>query len=269
MNKCNHFGFLVLVYVFFAQSACHENPLPDAKQSFKSVINGDWYQASYIDSIQKTKSTFYAQHALSEYVELQINTDSATGDSLVIAAPSIHEGTNFVIFLKPGLTAASYPTNIVDENSAGNFYELSYNILGNDTALFILHYDKDKKLIGQTKYLRAKNNSEGALQYMVNKTLFAGNYNAEDSSGARSVLKFTDDGLVTGLPGFKRYYVLTDFVAGPEDNGDEVCFDIQTKNQQCYAFEITGDTIRLYNVNESASTDTLIRGQLKYKLVRQ
>jgi hypothetical protein len=249
--------------------ACHENPLPVSKQSFNSVMNGDWYQASYIDSVQKTKSPFYSRHALTEYVELQINVDSTTGDSLVISAPSIHEGTSFIIYLKPGLTATSYPTNIVDENTAGNFYELSYNISGNDTALFILHYKKDKKRIGQTKYLKALNNSEGALQFMVNKTLFAGNYNAEDSSGTTSVLKFTNDGLVTGLPGFKKYYVLTDFVAGPENNVDEVCFDIQTKNQKCFAFDITGDTIRLYDVKESVRQDTLVLGQLKYKLVKQ
>ena len=245
------------------------NPLPDTTQTFKSIINGDWYQASYIDSIQETKSPFRSQRSLSEYVELNINTRETTGDSLGIGAPSIHEGSSFIIYFKPGLTSTSFPTNIIDENTASNFYELSYNISRNDTSLTILHYSKEKKLIGQMKYLRAAKNSEGALQFMVNKTLFAGNYSAEDSSGKTSVLKFTNDGLVAGISGFKKYYVLTDFVAGPKNNVDEVCLDINTIRQKCYEFEIKGDTIKLYDVQESASQDTLVRGQLKYKLVKQ
>jgi hypothetical protein len=238
-------------------------------QMFKSIINGVWYQASYIDSIQETKSPFRSQNSLAEYVELSINTNEACGDSLEVGAPGIHEGTSFIIYLKPGLTSTSFPTNIVDEEVASNFYELSYDISQNDTSILILHYNKEKKLIGQTKYLRAPNGTEGALQFMVNKTLFAGNYQAEDSSGNISILKFTNDGLVTGLPVFQKYYVLTDFVAGPENNVDEICFDIQTNQQQCYAFEIKGDTIKLYDVKESADQDTLQRGQLKYKLIKQ
>jgi hypothetical protein len=246
-----------------------KNLVTSTPQTFKSIINGDWYQASYIDSIQETKSPFRSQNSLAEYVELSINTNEASGDSLEVGAPGIHEGTSFVIYLKPGLTSTSFPTNIIDEDTASNFYELSYNISINDTSLIILHYNKDKKLIGQTKYLRVRKNSEGALQFMVNKTLFAGNYQAEDSPGNISVLKFTNDGLVTGLPGFKKYYVLTDFVAEPENSVDEVCFDIQTTNQKCYAFEIKGDKIKLYDVKESTDQDTLQRGQLKYKLVKQ
>lgn len=123
-------------------------------------------------------------------------------------------------------------------------------------------------MLGQTKYLKAPKSSEGALQYMVNKTLFTGNYIAEDSLGKTCTLKFTNDGLVNGLLSYKKYYVLTDFVAGPENSVDEVCFDIQTNNQRCYAFDIKGDTIKLYDVKENADQDTLQRGQLKYKLVK-
>lgn len=63
--------------------------------------------------------------------------------------------------------------------------------------------------------------------------------------------------------------MFTDFIAGPKNNVDEVCFDIQTKNQRCYAFKIIGDTINLCHVIESIAQDTLQLGQLKYKLVRQ
>src|SRR5450432_1673859 len=236
------------------------NPLLDSIQTVKSIINGDWYQASYIDSIQQTKSPFRSQNSLAEHVVLHISASGATGDSVIIDAPSIHEGSIFIIYFKPGLTATSLPTNISDGDTKGAFYELSYKISGNDTSLTILRYDKFNKIIGQTKYLRAPKSSEEALQFMVNKTLFAGNYKAEDSSGKISVLKLTNDGIATGLPDFKKYYVLTDFVGGPETNFDEVCFDIETKNQRCYAFEIVGDTTNLYDVKENTEQETLQRG---------
>jgi len=244
------------------------NPVTNTMQTFKSIINGDWYQASYIDSIQETKSPFLSQNSLAEYVELDINTNETTGDSLEIGALNIHEGTSFNVYFKPGLTATSLKTNIIDYDTVSNFYELGYNITANDTSLIIFLYNKNKKLLGQTKYLKAPKSSEGALQYMVNKTLFTGNYIAEDSLGKTCALKFTNDGLVNGLLSYKKYYVLTDFVAGPENSTDEVCFDIQTNNQRCYAFDIKEDTIKLYDVKENADQDTLQRGQLKYKLVK-
>ncbi len=201
-------SFLFLVIACQTNSSAthstEKNPLSDSPQTVKSIINGDWYQASYIDSIQQTKSPFRSQKSLAEYVELHIDSSEAKGDSLTIEAPSIHEGTNFLIYFKPGKTATSFPTNISDGDKKNAFYELSYKIFRNDTSLIIFHYDKFNKIIGQTRYLRAPKSSEGALQFMVNKTLFAGNYKAEDSSGNLSVLKLTDDGIVTGLQGFKK-----------------------------------------------------------------
>ena len=63
-----------------------------------------------------------------------------------------------------------------------------------------------------------------------------GTYKTVDSSGQTRTLNFSNDGIVTGLPNFKKYYVLTDFVAGPKNNLDEICFDIQTNNQRFLEF---------------------------------
>jgi hypothetical protein len=242
-------------------------PVIDPKQTFKSILNGNWYQSSYIDSIQETKSPFRSQDALEEMVELDIDTTDIKGDSLEVGAPSIHEGTSFIVFFKPGLKSTSLPTNINRYNTGTNFYELGYNISAVDTSLILYIYNKNKKVIHQTKYLKASKNSEGALQYIVNKTLFAGNYQAEDSSGKMSLLKFTNDGQVVGLPSYKKYYLLTDFVAESEDRFDQVCFDINTKNQRRLGFSIVGDTIKLFEVKEGLDSSQL--GELKYRLVRQ
>ncbi len=91
-------------------------------QIFKSILNGNWYQSSYIDSIQETKSPFRSQDALAEMVELDIDTTGMKRDSLEIGAPSIHKGTSFVVYFKPGLTINSLPTNITIYGAENNFF---------------------------------------------------------------------------------------------------------------------------------------------------
>jgi hypothetical protein len=182
-------------------------------------------------------------------------------------APGIHEGTSFTVYFRPGLSSTSLPTNIFDYDMTGNFYELAYSISGSDTSLILSTYSKGKTLLNETKYLKAPKNSEGTLQYVVNRTLFAGSYKAEDSSGNISLLKFTNDGRVEGLPNYKKYYVLTDFVAESEKSVDEVCFYIQTNNQRCYGFYIKADTIKLYDIKETEDSSQF--GELKFKLVKQ
>lgn len=243
--------------------------LSNQHTEIKSIINGSWYELNYIDDIRQTKSPFKSQNALTSIVEIDIDTTKAIGDTLEVGAPSIHEGYSFRIVFKTGLTKNSVQTDIIDYENENNFYELGYDISNQDTTLIIYHYDKNKKLLGQIKYKKVPKNSESALQYMVNKTLFSSNYKTVDSLGQTLTVNFSNDGNVTGLPNCKKYYVLTDFVAGPENNLDQVCFDIQTDNQRCYAYEIKGDTIKLYDTKESEDHIDLLLGQLKYKLIKQ
>jgi hypothetical protein len=266
--------FLIIAFSFFL-TTCQtsgtrtENESSIQIKDIKSIINGNWYEPTYIADIQKTKSPFKSQNALVTMVELDIDLSKAIGDTLEVGAPSIHEGTSFRITFTPGLAPNSVQTDIIDYENETNFYELGYSISTKDTTILIYHYDKNKKLLGQMEYQKAPENYEGALQYMVNKTLFSGNYKTVDSCGQTLTLNFSNDGILTGLPNFKKFYVLTDFVAGPENNLDEVCFEIQTNNQICYAFEIKGDTIILYDTKESDDHNDLLLGQLKYKLIKQ
>ena len=92
----------------------------------------------------------------------------------------------------------------------------------------------------------------------------AGNYTAVNSTGQVLVLNFTNDGLVTGLPGFKKYFIDADFGAGPEsEKHDGICFDIQTANQKCYETVVSGNAIKLYDNTKGK------RGQLQYTLTKQ
>ncbi|MCX8472682.1 MAG: hypothetical protein ORN85_03440 [Sediminibacterium sp.] len=190
---------------------------------------------TYIADIQKTKSPFKSQNSLAGMVELDIDISHAIDDKLIVNAPGIHEGGSFKIIFTLGLTPNSFKTDIIDYENESNFYELGYSISTKDTILIIYHYDKkNKKLLEQIKYKKSPKNSESVLQYMVNKTLFSGSYKMVDSAEQTLSLNFSNDGIVTGLPNYKNYYVLTDFVASSENDLDKVCFDIQTENQICY-----------------------------------
>ncbi len=244
--------------------------LSNKQTEIKSIINGSWYELNYIDDIQQTKSPFKSQNALASIVEIDIDTTKTIGNTLEVGAPSIHEGYSFRIVFKTGLTKKSVQTDIIDYENENNFYELGYDISSQDTTLIIYHYDKNKKLLGQIKYKKVYKNSESALQYMVNKTLFSGNYKTVDSLGQTLTVNFSNDGNVTGLPNYKKYYVLTDFVAGPDNYLDEIGFDIYTKNQMWYAYEIKGDTIKLYDIKETDDENYPVQlGQLKYELMKQ
>lgn len=275
----------LIIFSFVILTACNTNKSSDSnlntldkpteiktneiEPNYKSILNGDWVETTYIADLTKTKSPYQSQDALKSIVELNIDTNQTKGDSLEIGSPSIHEGMSFFVYFKPGIATNSFPTSLIDYDNESNFYELGYLITSQDTTVLIYHYNSNKKLIGQTEFKRVPKNSEGALQYTVNKTLVAGKYQTTDTRGKSITFQLTNDGKVIGLPEFTKYYILTDFVAGPLNNLDEICFDIQTKKQKCYAYEFKGDTINLYETIENEDHVTLTLGQLKYKLVKQ
>ena len=79
--------------------------------------------------------------------------------------------------------------------------------------------------------------------------------------------------MVRGLP-FRKYSIQTDFT-GPNP-GNEVYFDVYTKQQQQVATSFGRDTLKLYTIHsiigvppgETDTTEIFTRGRLRYQLVR-
>lgn len=271
---------LLIPFTFTILAACQtntntaskpaENKIIEVQPNFKSIINGSWVRRVYIDNLKKTKSPAKSEKNVNSFVELYIDASKIKGDSLEIGAASFHEGGGFHIFLRAGIAANSYPTNMIDYENKSNFYELGYSISNKDTSIVIYHYDKNKKLIEQSEYQKGPKNPEGVLQYMVNKTLVAGKYKTTDTTGKSRAIQLTNDGKIIGLPGFTNYYITTDFVEGPEDSLDFIFLNFRLKNQKWYAYEIKGSTINLYEVlrTEGEDEEILSLGQLKYKLIK-
>ena len=104
---------------------------------------------------------------------------------------------------------------------------------------------------------------------MVNKELVAGFYTVSDSAGNGIKVELTANGKIKGFPGFKNYYIITDFVAADEPMRDEICFEIQTKDQKCYGFKIIADTLDLFGPVKNGQDTLLIPGQTIYRFTRQ
>jgi hypothetical protein len=238
-------------------------------RAYKAIIHGRWYDRAFIDDVRRTRSPYRSFRALAGIVELHIDTSQAAGDSLEVGAPGIHEGFSFTLTFACGHVANALRTNIGALNQDDHHYELGFVVLKDDTSLVIYHYDARYMLIETTRYSRIRTNAESALQVMVNKTLLSGRYDAVDSAGTHYTVTMTDDGRLSGIPGVKGYYVITDYVAGPAQSVDEICFDIQTVNQRCYAFEIQGKTIQLYKTQERDDRITLLRKKRVYTFVRK
>ena len=247
----------------------------DLSQKFKPFLHGIWVPADYVTELVNTKSPHKASDYIKFISEFVIDTNSNSRDSLEVGVSlGNHEGSQFVLYFKEGQSSNALVTNISDFEDKSGFYDLGYGKELSDTFLMLYHYNRDKKLIDQTKYIKVKEAKPGksledGFQYMVNKKLVAGSYEATDTTGKKLVVRLYNDGTLSGFPNSKTYYILTDFVAENEEGPDEICFDIQTSNQNCYGFQIKGDTISLFKTQEDKDDTQIANNPVVYTLIKR
>lgn len=258
-----------------SNSSQKEQPV-SIKEQFVPIINGTWVATDYLEEVAKTKSPKAAFAKAEGLVAMEINTAEILSDSLTVAGSwNNHEGYLYTIYFKQGQDGKSLVTTHTYNDYGTDFYELSYKLVNNtDTQLLFKRYSADKKLKEERSYVKVTgpltaDSEPYGLQYMVNKTLFSGKYTAIDANGATSEIELTDDGMVKGFGTHKIYYVYTDFMDGDFTNMDEMSFDAFTKEQKPYIFELSGDTLKLYQALQNEERTQLIRGPYKYSLVRK
>lgn len=245
------------------------------REEFVPIINGTWVAADYLEEILKTKSPKAAFAQAEGLVAMEINTAEILGDSLVVAGSwNNHEGYLYSIYFKQGQDEKSLVTTHVYNDYGTDFYELSYKVVNNkDTQLLFKRYSADKKLKEERSYIKvtgplSADSEPYGLQYMVNKVLFSGKYTATDESGVTTEIELTDDGMVKGFGTHKTYYVYTDFMTGDFTNLDEMSFDAFTKEQKPYVFEFSADRVKLYQALQNDERTLLVKGGLKYVLIK-
>ncbi|GGB12067.1 MULTISPECIES: hypothetical protein [Mucilaginibacter] len=250
-------------------------PNRDSLQQIKTIMHGNWVKSDYIADLIRTKSPYISSKKLSGIAALEISLGSAKSDSLVAGVSlNNHEGANLTLFLKQGNNRASFKTNWIDYEVSTNYYELGYQITGGDTSLLLYHYNKNNQVIDSTKYIRVLdkqivNDMGYGIDYITNKLLISGDYIMTGADGKQSSVTFTNAGKVRGFSEYETYYVNTDFVAGPENDLDQLSFNVDTHHQKNFLFRVKGDTLNIYKTDFSADSIHLKWGKLEYELVKR
>lgn len=274
--------FLITILFLFTIAACEQakqNVKPERQlslsQKFKPFLHGVWVPTDYIAELVNTKSPHKASDQLKFISEFVIDTSGNSQNSLEVGISlGNHEGSQFVLYFKQGQSPNSLLTNINGFDDKNDSYELGYVTSTVDTFLILYHYNENKKLIDQTEYIRVKEvqpgkSLEDGFQYIVNKKLVAGTYKATDTAGKEFIVSLANNGSVSGFPGSKTYYILTDFVAEDEEGPDEICFDVQISDRNCYGFQVKGDTINLFKSQENKADTLIQKNSVIYTLVKE
>lgn len=150
--------------------------------------------------------------------------------------------------------------------------ELGYSTQNGDTTLILYQYYNKQWVL--TPYVKALKQSTGndlqeGINYLINKNLIAGTYSFTDSLGKIKEVIFKDDGTISGASNFKRYFVENSFESKKMNNLDQITFNMFTSEEKHYTFKIDNNALHLYEVKANADSTLLIRGKLKYQLLRK
>lgn len=276
---------LCVILSFYIFSSCSnqksstegnvQTQIDSLKQNFNSIFNGVWVLTDYITAIEQTKSPVKSSDILNGVVAMLIDGINNSDSIDVFASINNHEGYNFTSYLTIGQSPNRIKTNIIDYEEGSNFYELGYEVISNETFLFLYHYDKSSKLLGKKQFSKVLetqfvNGTELGIQYIVNKKLFAGNYLLIDNENNSTKINLKSDGTISGFSKFNKYFVSTDFCCGPNTIIDEIAFSKDDSNASNFAFEIKNDTTFIYSTITDIEADEFMRiDKIVYKLVRQ
>jgi len=252
---------------------------PTLAQRLSPVLKGHWVSADYLQKVALTRSPQAAFDDALSPTSLEIGDFANQKDSVEIGASyGLHEGGNLTLLLQAGTQPGSLKVR-EPSGEAGTSTELAYRITSTDTTLlYSTRKSRTNKLINQLAYRRTgmpgkTTDLEAGVELGVNKLLLSGRYTGTDSAGRAVAVRFFTDGTVLGLP-FKKYVVQTDF-AGPNP-GDELVFDVHTKQQQSFAASFGRDTLKFYTTHSligippggTDTTEYFTRGRLRYQLLR-
>ncbi|PTQ95146.1 hypothetical protein C8P68_106361 [Mucilaginibacter yixingensis] len=246
-----------------------DNPLV---KEFKPLIKGSWISKTYVDELIKTRSVFSATQKLDEISGMVIDPSFIKADTLpvVLGLNNIEGGAASLRF-----RAGTHPHSIkfhilLTESDKSDKGELSYEIKGADTLL-VLYYQNSNGKSSTARYMRTKpgNGLSDALTYTINRSVFSGHYTYIDSLGHATKITFNSNGTINGFGKNKIYEASTIFNNEPATNIDDFQIGSDQNNAEYLPYLFVGDTLKIYERRLSADSTILIRGPLRYKLIRQ
>lgn len=275
------FIFILFSFLFFSCQSAGEKQaayaLPgdtafvndSVKQVLLKVIEGGWVNEEYMKILRETNSPMAAASSGIAVQQMAFDISNLEGDTLlnVIGRLNYNESERFdVIFYKK--TGGAAGMKLTDNRDyPASALELNYSIEGDDTIL--LMNMRNGKTPGITRYRRqfrkfsaADEIPVTAMEYLVNKNLFAGKWKLDNEE-----VQFTEKGEVKNFSGFKRYSVST-VEQEPGSRPDEISFYNDSAGVT-YAFTVKNNTIQLYEISESDDGLHFSRGRMIGELKRE
>jgi hypothetical protein len=232
--------------------------------NLKPIIQGVWVKRDYIEKVIKTQSPIQANDKVIGITTMHFNSAPIDGDSLIARVSyDNHQAGDVILKFEAGKNRSAMPFG---EN------ELGYSTQNGDTTLILYqYYNKQWVLTPYVKALKqsAGNDLQEGINYLINKGLIAGTYSFTDSLGKIKDVTFNADGTVAGLLNFKRYFVENSFESKKMNNLDQITFNMFTSEEKPYTFKIDNNTLNLYEIKANADSTLLVRGKLKYQLLRK
>ncbi len=244
------------------------NPFANAWSSFKSAVPGQWIKSSYLENLTAKRSALAAAHeAESRMIAYIIDPSMIRAALIEVQGQTLHEGGyDFKIFRKQGIKPGTFMCSIKeDEFSKAVFADATFTINGKDTSMVFYHYNKSKKLLGTTSYIKSGQPQGDAFDHKVNEVLFAGTWHY-NNAGKSTQVSFSADGSVTGFEAFDHYLIFTDFTVALSPF-DEMRFTAASGAKKDYAWEIKENQLLLYEVTET-KPNFYKKGELKYTLIK-
>ncbi|MBD1366278.1 hypothetical protein IDJ77_20870 [Mucilaginibacter sp. ZT4R22] len=228
------------------------------------IYQGVWVKSDYIEKIKQTHSVLAAVDLVTGITGMQIDSSLLNGDSLEATVGWDNQNPGSVaLTFKPGKNPAAVKFG---ED------ELGYSITNGDTSLILYQVYQNqlfKTLYHKILNVSADRNVSDGINYAINKALIAGGYLLTFGPKKVSEVTFTADGQVTGLEGFKKYFVENDLKPGPLKNLDLIIFDEFSSKRATYSYLFKGNTLELYETKPNEKATRMVLGKLKYILTRQ
>ncbi|OOQ59176.1 hypothetical protein [Mucilaginibacter pedocola] len=268
MNKALYFFILAALLTACKSKPAQQQPAKaavPAKQTslLKKLVHiyeGVWVKTDYFEKVRETKSVLAAVDKVVGVSGLVIDSNLLLADTLRVEVGWDNQNPGAMVLRdKPGKN----PNSLLFDDA-----ELGYEITGGDTALIL--YQIYNQQLFKTRYNRIlpvnpDGNLSNALDYAINKTLMAGKYQLL-AGGKTTLVTFTADGTVSGLPGHGKYFIEKELKPGPFKNLDLITFDEYSNKKAVYTYVFKGDELLLYDAKPDAKNKVMVMGQLKYTL---
>jgi hypothetical protein len=243
---------------------------PDsAKQRLLQVIEGGWVNENYIEAFEHLHSPMAVAAEALFLQQMTFDISNLSGDTLLNAVGRLkyNEQDRFdvIFFRRPdGKTGMKLTENrnVIREN-----YEMDYTIEGADTVLLV--NIRGRKVMRTARFRRqfrkfstADEIAVTAMEFYVNKTLFAGEWHAEGRK-----ISFTEKGETKNFKSYHHFSVST-LDEEAASSPDRISFYGDT-SAATYIFTVNKNKINLYELHESVDGKEISRGKMIAEMKRE